>query len=383
MTVIVPCAVDAVVDAVRDAGATARTLAIVGGGTRAGFGHDEHADDVLDMSRLAGVVDYDMSELVITARPGTPVAELVALLAASGQHLAFEPPDLAPIWGGISGSGTLGGLVAAGLAGPRRLAAGGVRDHVLGFEAVNGFGEVFVAGGKVLKNVTGYDLPKVMAGSWGTLAVLTELSLKALPMAVTSGSLVIAGLDDGAAVQVMTRALQGAVPITGAAHLPGDPSRTLLRLEGTERVLAVQKAEVAAQLQWEADWLNALESQALWRDIGAVAPFLPGADRVLWRVVLPATHASAVLAHLHAADGHILDWGGALVWVWHAADAIIDVRAALAASGGHATLVRAPAAMKAQVPVFPPLPAAHAALQARVRASFDPAGVFNPGRLRV
>ena len=367
-----------VVDAVR---AATGGLAIVGAGSRRGLGHAVTADAVLDLSGLVGAIDHDPAELVVTVRPGTPVAAIVAVLAANRQQLAFEPPDLAPIWGGPAGAGSIGGLVAAGLAGPRRLAAGGVRDHVLGFEAVNGMGEIFVAGGKVLKNVTGFDLPKLLAGSWGTLAVLTEISLKALPMAADSGSLVITGLSVPDAVAAMTRALQGNVPVTGAAHVPGHPARTVIRLEATTRVLAVQRDAVAATLAAPTDWLDAAASTALWRDIGSVAPLLPDADVIVWRVVLPATMAPALLGALPDGTGALLDWGGGLAWIWHDGDARIDVRALATTVGGHATLVRAPDAMKAAVPVFPPLSAAHAALQDRVRAAFDPLGRFNPGRM--
>jgi glycolate oxidase FAD binding subunit len=256
-----------------------------------------------------------------------------------------------------------------------------VRDHVLGFEAVNGLGEVFVAGGKVLKNVTGFDLPKLLAGSWGTLAVLTELSLKALPMAPDSGSLVIARLTIADAVAAMTRALQGNVPITGAAHLPGHPARTVLRLEGPTSVLAVQRHAIAAMLALPADWIDASASAVLWHDIGAVRPFVADDTAVLWRVVMPATSAPALAEGLGDRGGVLLDWGGGLAWIWHGSDAPVDVRALSAVAGGHATLVRAPDAMKDSVRVFPPLPPAHGALQARVRAAFDPMGRFNPGRM--
>lgn len=337
---------------------------------------------MLDVGGLAGVVDYDPSELVLTARPGTPVAEVTALLAAQGQQLAFEPPDLAPLWGGATGAGTLGGLVAAGLAGPRRIAAGGVRDHLLGFEAVNGLGEVFVAGGKVLKNVTGYDLPKVVAGSMGTLAALTEISIKALPAAATSGSLVLGGLAVGAALAAMTLALQGAVPVTGAAYLPGVPSRVVLRLEATSRVLGVQRDAVAAVLGQAGAWIEGDESRALWAAIGGVHGFAPDGEAWLWRICLPASHTPALLARLPGTDWQ-LDWGGALVWFWQRAGEMIDVRGVLAevAGGrGHATLMRAPAAVRAELGVFEPLPPAHRALAERVRLSFDPHGVFNPRR---
>lgn len=377
MTVVHANSTAAVVDAVR----AATTLDIIGAGSRRSFGHAVRAETVLDLSGFVGAIDHDPAELVVTVRPGTPVAEIVAVLAANGQQLAFEPPDLAPLWGGAPGAGSIGGLVAAGLAGPRRLAAGGVRDHVLGFEAVNGLGEVFVAGGKVLKNVTGFDLPKLIAASWGTLAVLTEISLKALPMAADSGSLVISGLGVADAVAAMTRALQGNVPITGAAHLPGAPARTLLRLEGPARVLAVQRDAAAAALAVPADWIDAADSQALWRDIGAVQPFVADDVAVLWRVVLPATATPVLVAALGGKAGVLLDWGGGLAWVWHDDDVDVDVRRLAAAGGGHATLVRAPDTIKARVPVFPPSPPALAALYDRVRAAFDPAGKFNPGRM--
>ena len=379
MTVIHAASTEAVADAVR---AATQPFEIVGGGTRRGVGHRVRADTVIDLSGFVGSIDHDPAELVVTVRPGTPVADIVSALAANGQRLAFEPPDLAPIWGGARAAGTIGGLVAAGLAGPRRVMAGGVRDHVLGFEAVNGSGAVFVAGGKVLKNVTGFDLPKLMAGSWGTLSVLTEISLKALPIPGDTGSLVVSGLGHSAAVALMTRALQGTVPITGAAHLPGFPTRTVLRLEASPRVLAVQRAEVAAAVGGVAtDWIGAAASQALWRDIGAVAPFIADGEAMLWRIVLPASAAPLFVDGLDAADGVLLDWGGALAWVWHAAEAPVDLHAAAAAIGGHAMLVRAPDAIKARVGVFPPLPLAHAALQNRVRAAFDPASLFNPGRM--
>ena len=341
MIVIAANSTAAVVDAVR----AATTLEIVGGGSRRGFGHAVHAAATLDVSGFVGSIDHDPAELVVTVRPGTRVAEIVAVLAANGQQLAFEPPDLAPVWGGVPGAGSIGGLVAAGLAGPRRLAAGGVRDHVLGFEAVNGMGEVFVAGGKVLKNVTGFDVPKLVAGSWGTLAVLTELSLKALPMAPDSGSLVVTGLGVADAAAAMTRALGGNVPITGAAHLPGHPTRTVLRLEGPTRVLAVQRDAVAALLAVPTDWIDAGRSRALWRDIGAVRPCVGDDDAVLWRVVLPATAAPALVASLGDAAGVLLDWGGGLAWIWHDGAAAIDVRGLSAIAGGHATLVRASGAM--------------------------------------
>ncbi len=376
----------AIAEAVRDACDRGRTLEVVGTGTRRGYGRPMAADDMLDVGELAGVVDYDPAELVLTARPGTPIADIAMLAAAHGQHIAFEPPDLAPLWGGAAGSGTLGGALAIGLGGPRRPFAGAPRDHFLGFAAVNGLGEQFSAGGKVIKNVTGYDLPKLMAGSLGTLAVLTEVTIKMLPAPRATATLAWAGLNGAAAVVLMTHALGTSAAITGAAHVPAraGPATTRLRLAGVPVAVKAGIAALGSLLSAFGPAAQIEDADAFWRDIGGVHAFADGAD-IVWRVSLPPSQAVAFVTALDPRDARwLFDWGGGLVWVMQRADDDIGrVRRALTATGGdgHAILVRAPEAVRRAVPPFQPLAPTLAALTARVRARFDPCGTLNPGRI--
>ncbi|MBV8594204.1 MAG: FAD-binding protein, partial [Caulobacteraceae bacterium] len=267
---------------VAEAAAARRTLEIVGQGTRRGLGRPVAADETLDLSSLRGITLYEPGELVLTARAGTPMADIEAALAEGSQRLAFEPPDLGPLWGAAEGLGTVGGMVSVGLAGSRRMTAGGVRDHLLGFRAVNGFGEGFAAGGRVVKNVTGFDLPKLMAGAFGTLGVLTEVTLKAMPAPEAMRTVLICGLDEAEGLSVLRAAVGGLVAATGAAHLPARTvdrtaalapwrggSATLLRVEGVgalaggtaERLAAACGAAATAVLEDEG-------SARLWRAIG-------------------------------------------------------------------------------------------------------------------
>jgi glycolate oxidase FAD binding subunit len=382
---------------IRAARSSGTRLEVVAGGSRRGYGRPVEADTVLDVSGLTGVVDYDPAELVLTARPGTPMREIAALLAAHGQHLAFEPGDLAPLWGGASGSGTLGGALACGLGGSRRPSAGAPRDHFLGFEAVNGMGEVFSAGGKVIKNVTGYDLPKLLAGSFGTLAVMTEVTVKVLPAPPHVATLALERLAPTQAIAAMGRALNSAAAVSGAAYLPnghptlGDEPLVLLRLEGV-RISVAERIErlrdLLAGITGRTMFREAVAAAAPWADLGAVHPFA-NRDETIWRVVLPPSAAMAFITALPAIDDMrwLCDWGGGLLWLFlppaddgHAA----SVRAALAATAGrdgHATLFRAPDAVRLASIPFQPLEPALAALTARVKARFDPDGIFNPGRL--
>lgn len=392
---IVANTADAVVDAVRDAGCAGRTLEIIGTGSRRGYGRPVYADAVLDVSGLAGIVDYDPAELVLTARPGTSLADIAALAAGHGQYLAFDPPDLAPLWGGEPGIGTLGGALALGLGGPRRLSAGAPRDHLLGFAAVNGSGEMFSAGGKVIKNVTGYDLPKLLAGSLGTLAVFTEVTIKMLPAPRATATLAWPGLNDSAAIAAMTRALNSSVAISGAAHVSiadeeqgGGLATTRLRLTG---VPAAVEQNIAMLTNLLRDFGTAVEiddADVFWHDIGGVSRFAR-TGTIVWRVCLPPSMAVAFTAELDPASNPTwyYDWGGGLVWLMlpNAEDAhAAMVRGALAATAGadgHATLVRAPDAVRRAVAPFQPLPPALAALSDRVRERFDPDGILNPGRM--
>jgi len=218
--ILTPDNADQVLDAVKWAVSEATPLDVRGTGSKAGFGRPVQAGRVLDLSNLAGITDYDPGELVLTAGPATPMAEIEQALAEANQELAFEPMDLGTLYGLGEGGGTIGGVIAANLSGPRRIKAGAARDHFLGFQAVSGRGEVFKSGGKVMKNVTGFDLSKLMAGSFGTLAVMTRVSVKVLPRPEKTRTVLLMGADDDKAVQALSEALGSSFEVAGAAHLP-------------------------------------------------------------------------------------------------------------------------------------------------------------------
>jgi glycolate oxidase FAD binding subunit len=372
-----------VVELVADAGAAGRTLEVVGGGTkRAIGGGGPAANAVLSLAGLSKVIDYAPEELVLTAQAGVTLAALEKLVAAQGQMLPFEPPHLGKLLG-AKGRPTLGGALAANLSGPRRIRAGAGRDHFLGLEAVTGRGELIKAGGKVVKNVTGYDLSKLMAGSWGTLAVLTEVTIKVLPAARTEMTLLLFGLPDARANEAMVAAMNAPVEVSGAAHLPdataaraplkGQMAVTALRLEGFAASVAARAEHLAAALRGfgRAERLDAEHSRDFWVQIREVEAFHRD-PRPLWRIsVPPATGAKVGEA---VAGEALYDWGGGLVWLLSEADPLA-VRAAVKALGGHATLYRGDGV------AFEPLDGALAALTARVKAAFDPKGVLNPRRM--
>jgi glycolate oxidase FAD binding subunit len=383
-----PASEDQVLEAIRWAVADETPLELVGRGTKRGFGRPVQAAHALDLSGLAGIEIYEPEELVLTALPGTPMAEIEAALAARGQALAFEPADLGPLYGGPAGAGTLGGTIGCNLSGPRRIKAGAARDHVLGIEAVSGRGQAFRSGGRVVKNVTGYDLPKLLTGAFGTLAAMTRITIKVLPAAETARTLVIAVPDDRAGVAVLTRALTSPYEVSGAAHLPagilGDAGRALIRIDGFGPSVDSRVASLSALLgdAGPLSLLDAEDSQELWRRIRDVAPFADD-DRAVWRVSVAPTAGPQVAAA--AGGAHYFDWGGGLIWIATAPDGDAGgaaIRAAVAASGGgHATLVRAPAGLRVALPVFEPQSPGLAALERRVRDSFDPKGILSPGRM--
>ncbi len=348
---------------------TATKLRVRGGGTKDAIGAPCDAQ-IVDMRSFAGVIDYDPPELVLTVRAGTPLAQIEALVASEGQMLAFDPFDHAAMLGN-NGGATIGGIIAAGVAGSARLSRGGARDHLLGFTAVSGRGEKFVAGAKVVKNVTGYDLPKLMAGSWGRLAALTELTLKVLPAPRIRQTLVVRGLDPAGAVAAMAHALGSAAEVTAAAHLRDwrGEAVTALRLDGFAESVAARAAMLP---EFEA----VEDGDALWLAVRDAAP-LPR-EWPLWRLIVAPGKAPGVIAALPGAEW-LLDWAGGLVWLASAADPV-TIRAAAEAAGGHATLVRASEAMRHAVPTLHPQPPALAAIEARVRRAFDPNGVFETGR---
>ncbi|MBH0238218.1 glycolate oxidase subunit GlcE [Methylobrevis albus] len=386
-----------VLAAVAGAVAAGTTLEVVSGASKRGLGRPVTADAVLDTAALNDIVLYEPDELVLTVQPGAGMAELEALLANEGQAFAFEPPDFGPLLGRPAGEGSIGGIVSTGLSGPRRIKAGAARDHVLGVHAVSGRGEAFKSGGRVVKNVTGYDLSKGLTGAYGTLAVFTELSLKVLPAAATEATLLLAGLDAGRAVAAMSAALGAPVDVSGAAHLPAALAKTLglpgaatlIRLDGIAPSVHDRFDRLTANLRafGHAEKLDAEPSTALWRGIRDVVPFV-GSDAAVWRVSVAPSAGPAITAAADALGAaSFLDWGGGLVWVAVPEAAAPDLgatvlRAAVAtAGGGHATLVRASADARLRIPVFEPQPPALAALAARLKAQFDPLGILNPGRL--
>lgn len=380
--------------AVQWALAEGKTFEIVGHGSKRGIGRAAQWDLSLDLSGLSGVTLYEPEELVLSAKAGTPMAEIEALLAASNQELAFEPMDYGPVFGAAPGRGTLGGALAANLSGPRRIKAGAARDHFLGFTAVSGRGETFKSGGRVVKNVTGYDLCKVLAGSYGTLAAMTDVTVKVLPRAETEQTVLVLGLDDARAAKVMSIAMGSANDVSGAAHLPAraaakvGPSSgaiTALRLEGVAPSVA-HRRRLLEELLTSFGTLGTMDEQAsraFWQSVRDVMPFAHD-DRALWRISTTPARGHEVVAAIVQPCDYFYDWAGGLIW---AALAVGDdggaarVRRATQAIGGHATLIRAPASIRAAIPVFEPQDQGVAALTRRVKESFDPKGLFGSGRM--
>ncbi|MHA1152887.1 MAG: glycolate oxidase subunit GlcE [Alphaproteobacteria bacterium] len=394
---------DQVVEAVAWAAAEARPLEVAGRGTKRGFGRPVRAAHGIELSGLTGITLYEPVELVLSARAGTPLAEIEAALAGERQQLAFEPGDLGPLLGTRAGAGSIGGMLACNLAGPRRIKAGAARDHFLGASAVSGRGEAFKFGGRVVKNVTGYDLCKLLAGSYGTLAVLTDVTVKVMPAPEKTRTVLLLGLDDAGASAAMTRALQSSHEVSGAAHLPAAIAArsavsyvaqaggavTALRVEGPGPSVDYRCAALRKNLAdlAESEELHSMNSVKLWAELRDVAPFVSRPERPVWRVSVPPDDGSRVVAAVaHELDAeYFYDWGGGLIWLAPALpgeDAgAARIRAVLGADAGHATLLRAPAEVRAAVPVFQPQEPAKAALTTRIKDGFDPKRVLNPGRM--
>jgi len=378
---IEPKTEDEVAAAVAEARAGKAPLAIEGGGTKRGLGRPVQTERTLSLRGLSGVTLYEPSEMVIGARAGTPLAEVQRVLDERGQMLAFEPPDYRKLLGS-EGEPTIGGLVATGLAGPRRVAAGGLRDSLIGVRFVNGRGEIIKNGGRVMKNVTGLDLVKLQAGAFGTLGVLTEVIFKVVPKPAETATLAIEGLDAGAAIKAMAAALTSPFEITGAAW--GPEGRTWLRIEGFSEQIAYRSDALRRILAsyGPLELLPSDTSMPLWREIDHGAGI--AWDDVVWRASVKPSLAAAFMGSLGSDFECILDWGGGLVWLC-ALDADDDdtarVQAAAARHGGHAMLAKAPAELRARVDVFQPLVPAVQKLQAGLKASFDPDGILNPGRM--
>ena len=342
----------------------------------------------MSMAAFSEVIEYEPAELVMTVGAGMPLARMQSLIDEQRQMLAFEPFDHGPLFGREIGSATIGGVIGAGVSGSRRVSAGAVRDHVLGFEAVSGRGERFVGGGRVVKNVTGYDLPKLMAGSWGQLVALTQVTVKVLPKPREMKTVSLRGLDDERAVRAMCLAMRSQAEVAAAAHVGkgwgggGFGPLTGFRLEGFGPSVIARAAMLRSALAefGPADVLSEADATNFWTSVRDAAPLNDG--RPLWRLNVPASSAALVTSSLREHDARwYYDWAGGLIWLTMPVDSdAAVVRNAAAHAGGHAALVRADAAMRAAVPALHPEPPAVTALARRIKAGFDPANVLDPQR---
>lgn len=408
-------------EAVGAALAADEALELIAGGSKRVLGRPMQTPHLLDLSLLSGIRNYEPSELVLTAAAATPLDEIEAALAPHAQMLAFEPPDWRLLLGTPETRPTLGGVLACNLSGPRRIKVGAARDHFLGFRAVSGRGEVFKAGGRVVKNVTGYDLAKLMAGSYGTLAALEEVTIKILPRAEQIATVALCGLAPAAAARAMGRALASPYDVSAAAYLPaalasatsdlscptsadgserpavlpvivGAMDIVALRLEGPPPSVAYRRERLLTEMavDCEATVLDDIASTNFWRALANVEPLAPLGDRAVWRIsVGPARGpevGEAVARKLEAA--WYLDWGGGLVWAaiaetedGGAAVVRAAIRGADGTGTGHATLIKGAPGLRAAVPVFEPQPEALTALAARIKDAFDPGHILNPGRM--
>ncbi|MFN3263045.1 MAG: FAD-binding protein [Pikeienuella sp.] len=356
---------------------------IVGGGTRRALGRPVQASRAVSTAPLSGIALHEPGALTLVAGAGTPLAEVEAALAREGQRLAFEPMDHRGLLGS-AGEPTLGAVAAMNNSGPRRIQAGAARDAMLGVRLIDGRGEVVSNGGRVMKNVTGYDLVKLMAGSWGTLGLLTEIAFKVLPIPEAEATVVLSGLDDARAVEALSAALGSPYDVTGAAHGEG---RTLVRVEGFAAQIAHRGPALARLLSpfGKAEIVSGEASAALWRGVRDVAGF-HGLEGAVWRVSVKPSEGPKLVSALKAKGefAALYDWGGGLVWLLTPEEGDAGaalIRAETRARGGHATLVRAAAATRAAVEPFEPAAPGIAALEARLRAAFDPKSVLNPGRM--
>ncbi len=374
--------------------ATKTPLEILGSGTKRGIGHQVEAGARLHMERLTGIIACEPGELVLSAWAGTPMEEIEAALAAEGQHLAFEPPDYSQVLGsqdcgtdGGTHGGTFGGAIAAGLSGPRRLIAGGARDHVLGLTGVTGRGETFKIGGRVVKNVTGYDLSKLLTGSFGTLAAMTRVTVKVLPRPEAIRTLEVSGLAREAGLDLLRRAAASPFSVTGAAFVDeraAGSSGCFLRLEGRADEIDVRLNTMQAHLSVEGAAIGSKASGDLWQGVRDLPAW--SAMDIIWRINLPRARAAEVASRVDAEVGGdmFFDWAGARLWLALKGEGTANheaIRKIAEAAGGKAMLFKAPGDLKSETPVFHPEPDALATLTARVRDAFDPQRILNPGRM--
>ncbi len=408
-----PADEDGIAHMIRKVGEAGVPMEVVGGGTKRRVGRHTQAALVMSTESLRGVTLYEPNELVISALAGTPLATIETELAKYNQHLAFEPIALGKA---VTGPGskedaeaTIGGIIATNLSGARRVYSGAARDHLLGIRAVNGHGEIFKSGGRVMKNVTGYDLCKAMAGSWGTLAVLTEVTMKVLPRPEETGTLIICGLTDEMANEVLCAAMTTPYEVSGCVHLQADMAArldhaavggadstiarvlggavTALRIENISSSVTYRMSQLRRRFDAYGDIieLDNTASLAFWKKLQDMA-YLQVSDAPVWRISTAPKSGHRVVRMINEfmPCKAVYDWSGGLIWleVPDAADAgAAEVRRVVATVGGHATLIRANASVRAAVDVFQPLEQGLARLSQQLKATYDPKGILNPGRM--
>ncbi|MEE2694127.1 MAG: glycolate oxidase subunit GlcE [Pseudomonadota bacterium] len=381
---------------------SATPMAIAGNNSKKLLGQPHNLDVKLNLSHLKGIITYEPSELVLTARPGTTLKEVSDTLEECGQELAFEPPDYGPFFGEAQDKATLGGTIACNLSGPRRIRAGGARDHFLGMQAVNGRAEIFKAGGKVVKNVTGYDLCKLIAGSYGTLALLTETTLKVLPKSEKVRTILVSGLTDQSALSIFQKVMAGPKEPSALAHLPnniakrssvdlvseGTMSISAIRLEGPAPSVLRRTETLVQDLQafGHVAELHGRRSKLFWKEIANLNPFVGNLSSTIWRVIVAPSNSSSITRTLSTQFdiSWFYDWAGGLIWIESEfeTDALhTAIRALVAAAGGQSLVIRRGKNLSASTEIFQPLPKSIFQLNYRVKQSFDPKVIFNPGRV--
>ncbi|MFQ5661445.1 MAG: FAD-binding protein [Gammaproteobacteria bacterium] len=393
-----------VVELVNWALAEQKSLSVQGRGTKADFGYGDNTDCLVRMDQMQGILSYDPTELVMQALPGTPMDEIEQALSEHGQHLAFEPMNLENVYHSSAGPGTIGGTFMANLSGPRRFKSGAARDHILGVRAVSGRGQLYKSGGRVIKNVTGYDMSKLLTGSWGTLSILCEITFKVLPAPRYNRTLCIPDQDAASALAFMTTLAQSPYEISGLAYLPpalaarftpcveleAGASLTTIRLEGTELSVKERTASVMGLIENDTKTLtlDGESSRQLWRGLRDVAAFADNdATAVVVKVSVPPATALDTITILNAASNvrWYMDAAGGWFWIGmtegQAGQLISALRRQCSSTGGSAVLYAAPESVKRSVGVFSRMPEPLAALIRRIKDNFDPQNILNPGRL--
>lgn len=379
------------VSAVQQALSEATPLLVQGNGSRSGLGRTVQSAKTLSTSKLSGITLLEPAEMVFSAKAGTPVSVVEAALAEHGQAMTFEPMDHRQLYG-TDQEPTIGAVAAGNISGPRRIMAGAARDSLIGVRFVNGKGELIKNGGRVMKNVTGLDLVKLLSGSWGTLGVLSEVTFKVLPKPLHSATLQYSGLADDRAIAALCEAMKSQFEASGTAHLPsglhGETAKTLIRLEGFDSQLRYRLDQMAKHLSefGKADEIAESDSETLWRDIRDCGPLAEPSDHVVWKISVAPTKGAEFMTRFASKHDtrYYFDWSGGLIWLAinpeHYADAgAAALRELLAKIGGHATLMRGPAELRSRVEVFQPQPAPVMKITSEIKNTFDPKNIFNPG----